>query len=160
MTLDVISLDGEDGQVELEQWRAENGVTLATTPFSSWDETFAKLKTDTFDIALVANPYVSLWGQAGVLTPLDLSRLSNWNDMFPALREGDFLRDEAGNVYAVPIAWGDGPYVYAPDRVDTPPVSFMELLGPRRGRAASPPSTTRSSSSTRSRSPTATPRRI
>jgi spermidine/putrescine transport system substrate-binding protein len=73
---------------------------------------------------------VSLWGKAGVLTPLDLSRLTNWTDMFPALREGDFLRDEAGNVYAVPIAWGDGPYVFAPDRVPNPPVSFTELLDP------------------------------
>jgi spermidine/putrescine transport system substrate-binding protein len=130
VTLDFIGLDGEDGQVELEQWRNEQGITLAKTPFSSWDETFAKLKTDVFDVALVANPYVSLWGEAGVLQPLDLSRLSNWNDLFPALRDGDFLRDEAGNVYAVPIAWGDGPFVYAPDRVPEPPKSFMELLDP------------------------------
>lgn len=130
VTLDFIGIDGEDGQVELEAWRTENGVTLAKTPFSSWDELFAKLKTDVFDIALVANPYVSLWGKAGVLTPLDLTRLSNWNDLFPALREGDFLRDDDGNVYAVPIAWGDGPYVYAPERVATPPVSFTELLDP------------------------------
>lgn len=130
VTLDFIGLDGEDGQVELEQWRNEQGITLAKTPFSSWDETFAKLKTDVFDVALVANPYVSLWGEAGVLQPLDLSRLSNWNDLFPALRDGDFLRDGDGNVYAVPIAWGDGPFVYAPDRVPEPPKSFMELLDP------------------------------
>lgn len=130
VTLDFIGIPGEEGQVELEAWRAENGVTLAATPFGSWDEVFAKLRTDTFDLALVANPYVSLWGQAGILTPLDLSRLSHWNDMFPALREGDFLRDDAGNVYAVPIAWGDGPFVYAPDRVATPPVSITELLDP------------------------------
>jgi spermidine/putrescine transport system substrate-binding protein len=129
-TIDIISLDGEDGQTELEAWRAERDITLAKVPFSSWDETFAKLKTDVFDIALVANPYVSLWGQAGVLQPLDLSRLTNWNDLYPALREGSFIRDDAGNVYAVPIAWGDGPYIYSPDRVDTPPTSIMELMDP------------------------------
>ena len=129
-TIDIISLDGEDGQVELEAWREERDITLAKVPFASWDETFAKLKTDVFDIALVANPYVSLWGQAGVLQPLDLSRLTNWEDLYPALRDGDFIRDEAGNVYAVPIAWGDGPYIYSPERVDTPPTSIMELLDP------------------------------
>jgi len=129
-TLDLIGLAGEDGKVELEQWRSDRGVTLATSPFSSWDETFAKLKTDTFDLALVANPYVSLWGKAGVLTPLDLSRLTNWESMFPALKEADFLRDEAGNVYAVPIAWGDGPYIYVPERVPTPPTSITDLLDP------------------------------
>jgi len=130
VTLDFIGIPGEEGQVELEAWRAANGVTLAATPFGSWDEVFAKLRTDTFDLALVANPYVSLWGQAGVLTPLDLSRLTNWPDLFPALREGDFLRDAAGNVYAVPIAWGDGPFVYVPERVPTAPVSITELLDP------------------------------
>lgn len=130
VTLDLIGLDGEDGKVELEQWRTDRGITLAKSPFSSWDETFAKLKTDTFDLALVANPYVSLWGKAGVLTPLDLTRLSNWESVFPALKEADFLRDEAGNVYAVPIAWGDGPYIYHPERVPTPPTSITDLLDP------------------------------
>ncbi|MFN8619953.1 MAG: ABC transporter substrate-binding protein [Chloroflexota bacterium] len=130
VTIDLIGLDGEDGKVELEQWRQDQGITLAKTPFSSWDETFAKLKTDVFDVALVANPYVSQWGKAGVLTPLDLTKLTNWNDLFPALKDADFLRDEAGNVYAVPIAWGDGPYVYSPERVPNPPKSFAELLDP------------------------------
>jgi len=128
VTIDIISLDGEDGQIELEAWRTERGITLAKSPFSSWDETFAKLKTDNFDIALVANPYVSLWGKAGVLLPLDLRRLTNWNDMFPGLRDAEFLRDENGNVYAVPITWGDGPFVYDPSRVSKPPTSITELL--------------------------------
>ena len=33
-------------------------------------------------------------------------------------------------MYAVPIAWGDGPFVYAPDRVETPPDSITDLLDP------------------------------
>jgi spermidine/putrescine-binding protein len=129
-TIDIIALSGEDGAKELATWREERGITLASVPNVGWDDTFAKITTDVFDIALVANPYVSLWGKAGALRPLDLERLSNWNDLFPALREGSFLRDEAGNVYAVPIAWGDGPYVYAPERVATPPTSITELLDP------------------------------
>ncbi len=129
VTLDVISLDGEDGKVELEAWRTEHQITLATSPIASWDEAFAKLKTDTFDIALVANPYVAQWGRAGVLRPIETSRLTNWSSLYPALREGDFLRD-SGNVYAVPIAWGDGPFIYNPAKVPTLPTSVMELLDP------------------------------
>ncbi len=48
----------------------------------------------------------------------------------PALRESPAIRGEDGKIYGVPIIWGDGPYVYAPDRVDTPPTSIMELLQP------------------------------
>jgi len=129
-TLDIIALDGEDGDAELAEWRAERDITLAKVPFSSWDETFALLKTDVFDIALVANPYVSLWGEAGVLQPLDLSRLSNFENLFPALRDGSFIRDDEGNVYAVPIAWGDGPYIYNPANIENPPTSITELTDP------------------------------
>lgn len=129
-TLDVIALDGEDGKKELEAWRQERSITLASTPLASWDEAFAKLKTDTFDLALVANPYVSVWAAAGVLTPIDTGRLTNWPAMFPALSGGDFLRGPDGQVYAVPIAWGDGPYIYDPAKVQTPPKSVMELLDP------------------------------
>ena len=129
-TLDIISLDGEDGQNELEAWRAERDITLAKVPFASWDETFAKLKTDVFDIALVANPYVTLWGEAGVLTPLDLSKLPNWENVYPAFREGDFIRGTDGSVYAVPIAWGDGPFIYHPERVAEVPTTILELTDP------------------------------
>ncbi len=158
VTLDLIGLEGEDGKVELEQWRADRGITLASSPFASWDETFAKLKTDTFDLALVSNPYVSLWGKAGVLTPLDLTRLHQLGSMFPALKDADFLRDEAGNVYAVPIAWGDGPYVYAPERVPTPPHP-SRTCSTRPGMVDCSRSMTRSSSSISSRWPRATRRR-
>jgi spermidine/putrescine transport system substrate-binding protein len=129
-TLDIIALSGEDGATELQAWRDERGITLASVPNVGWDDTFAKLTTDVFDIALVANPYVTLWGEAGAIRPLELDRLTNWNDLFPALRDGSFLRDDEGNVYAVPIAWGDGPYVYAPDRVETPPTSITDLMDP------------------------------
>jgi len=130
LTLNVIALDGEDGKKELEDWRKQVGLEFAVTPNSGWDATYAKLKTDQFDIALVANPFVSLWGTAGILTPIDTSRLANWNDLYPALRDGDFLKDAAGKIYAVPIAWGDGPYIYNPATITTAPKSIMELLDP------------------------------
>ena len=129
-TLDIIALDGEDGKKELEAWRQERSITLASTPLASWDEAFAKLKIDTFDLALVANPYVSVWAAAGVLRPIDTGRLINWPSMFPALSGGDFLKGPNGKVYAVPIAWGDGPYIYNPAKVQAPPKSVMELLDP------------------------------
>jgi spermidine/putrescine-binding protein len=128
-TINIIALDGEDGKKELEAWRTANNVQFAITPNSGWDATFAKLKTDQFDIALVANPFVTQWATAGILTPIDTTRLSNWNSLFPGLRDGDFLRKGA-QVYAVPIAWGDGPYVYDPAKIKTPPKSIAELVDP------------------------------
>ena len=49
--------------------------------------------------------------------------------MYPALRDGDFIKNN-GQVFAVPIAWGDGPYIYNPDTIKTPPKSIAELLDP------------------------------
>jgi spermidine/putrescine transport system substrate-binding protein len=125
-----IGPDGEEGKAELEQWRTDHGVTLVATPVAGWDARFAKLQTDSFDVAVVANPYVAQWAAAGVLAPIDTSRLSNWADVFPGLQQAEFLADSQGKIYAVPIAWGDGPYVYNPAKVATPPTSIVELLDP------------------------------
>ena len=158
VTLDFIGIDGEDGQVELEAWRTENGVTLAKTPFSSWDELFAKLKTDVFDLALVANPYVSLWGTGGRADA-------------PGPHPPDQLERPVPGAARGRLPAGRGRATCTPSRSRgaTARTSMRPSGSPRRrsasrscwtrrGRVASPRSTTRSSSSTSSRSPRATPR--
>jgi len=37
------------------------------------------------------NPFVHRFAQAGIITPLDTSRLTNWPDVFPGLRSAPFL---------------------------------------------------------------------
>jgi spermidine/putrescine-binding protein len=67
---------------------------------------------------------------SGILQPIDTSRLTNWDDLFPGLRDNSGIRDSSGQVFGVPLVWGDGPFVYAPERVENLPVSYLELADP------------------------------
>lgn len=58
---------------------------------------------------------------AGLLVPIDTSKLGNYGDIFPQLRELPEMSD-GSDVYAVPAAWGDSSIIYrrdlAPEYVD------------------------------------------
>jgi len=51
-----------------------------------------------------------------VLEPLDTSRIDNWNDMFPEVRDLPSGMVDGKNYFA-PVDWGDTTLFYMPDRV-------------------------------------------
>ncbi len=130
-TLSFIGLDGEAGEVELEAWREENNVSLETNWPGNWQQFVTAIKVgDVYDLATIAYFQAQRQIEAGLFHPIDTSRLENWNTMFAGLRENVSLRGADGQVYGVPIAWGDGPFIYHPERVANPPQSVLELSGP------------------------------
>lgn len=130
-TLSYIGLEGEEGKVELESWRDERNVSLETSWPGDFSQQIAAIKVgQKFDLATIPYHQAERMIGAGALLPIDTSLLSNWDLVAEGLRENPVLRDDDGNVYGVPIAWGDGPFIYSPERVATPPSSVMELLEP------------------------------
>ena len=119
--IEFIGLDGEDAAniASATAWRDERGVTLNSKYIGTGDEIFAALTAgQQFDIAISFNPYVNRYATAGLIQPLDTSRLSNWADMFDGLKNSTFLNPTGPNQpYGAPIAWGDGPVVYNPAKV-------------------------------------------
>ncbi len=131
VTLTFIGLAGEEGEAELADWRAENNVALEGSWPGDWTQLIsAILVGQEFDLATIPYHQGQRMIASGILQPLDTSRLSHWDDMVPGLREHPSLRDPDGNVYGAPIAWGDGPYVYHPERAPNPPASIMDLAEP------------------------------
>ena len=133
--LNFLGLDGEDAaKVDLAtKWRDDHKITLASKYIGSDDEVFAAIKAgQVYDIAMTFNPFMQRFAEAKVIAPIDTGRLTNWNDMFDGLRSADFLNVN-GVPYGVPIAWGDGPYVYNPKKVTEAekPHSILDLLDPR-----------------------------
>lgn len=130
-TLSFIGLAGEEGDVELAAWREGVNSSLEGSWPGNWTELIAAIKVgNVYDLATIPYHWAQRMIASGVLQPLDTSRLSNWDDMVPGLRENSSLRGPDGTVYGAPIAWGDGPYVYHPARVENPPTSIVELLEP------------------------------
>lgn len=126
-----LGLDGEAGEVELEQWRTERNVVLETSWPGSWPQFDSAVRVgQRYDIGTMAYHQAGRQIAAGIWQPLDLDRLENFDKLIPALRDNPTIRDADGNVYGVPIAWGDGPFIYHPERVENPPTSILELLEP------------------------------
>ena len=133
VTLDYMGLEGEDAIGEAEAWRTENEVELQSRYVSGVDEVIALLSAGTIaDIATSGNADVKRLAQGGLITPIDTDRLENWDDLALKLRDGDFIRYE-GDVYAVPIAWGDEPYIFVPERLprEEIPNSVLGMQDPK-----------------------------
>lgn len=130
-SLTFIGLEGEEGEAELAEWREARGTELDSSWPGDWAQLISALQVgQTYDLATIPYHQAQRMIASGVLQPLDTSRLENWESVVGGLRESPSLRGEDGEVYGVPIAWGDGPYIYHPERVETPPESVLDLLEP------------------------------
>ena len=131
-TVDVIAPFGVDGSYLLGDWEAEQGVSIDVTAVDSfaWEMVRGSLASEAFDVVTVYDENLRALIADGLLAPIEICQLQNWDDIFPVLRETDFIRGEDGQVYAVPVAWYDTPFVYAPDRVSRAPDSILDLLDP------------------------------
>ena len=78
----------------------------------------SKLRTGfNADVVHPCSYSVRRWADAGVAAPIDVSRLSNWKDVFPQLQNlGDGMID--GHNYFVPFDCGSSSVLYRTDLVD------------------------------------------
>lgn len=133
VTLSFIGLEGEEGQAELKDWRAEHEVELDSSWPGDWTQLISAIKVgQSYDLATIPYHQAQRMIAAKIVQPIDTSRLENWDDVVPGLAEAGSLRGTDGKVYGVPIAWGDGPFIYSPDRVaaDEIPTQVADLMEP------------------------------
>ena len=86
--------------------------------FGNEDEALSKMRNGfNADVSHPCSYSVPRWLESGVVSPIDVSRLSNWPDLFEGLRNTpDAARD--GEVYMVPFDWGSASVLYRTDLVD------------------------------------------
>jgi len=66
------------------------------------------------DIAAPCTYSLGRWHDAGLLSPLDTSRLEHWNDLFPNLRDME-MGIFGGQNHFVPVDWGNSSVLFRPD---------------------------------------------
>jgi spermidine/putrescine transport system substrate-binding protein len=113
-------------------------VDLETAAFGSNDEAVAKLLAG-FE-ADVVNSCVDEatleMVQKGLYAPLDTSRLENWDDIWPSMKELPGVMAD-GQAYIVPVDAGTAGIMYNADVVTEPPDSWLDLFDPQwAGRAS------------------------
>lgn len=103
-------------------------VVVDFTYFEQDADALAKMQSG-FQTDLL-HPCSSWWGlyvEAGLVQPIDTSRLSNWPDVVPEMAE---LGHFNGEQYFVPWDWGYESIVVRTDKIDELPTGWADLWNP------------------------------
>jgi spermidine/putrescine-binding protein len=112
-------------------------IKLETSAMGSNEEAVAKIQAG-FEVDVVnscVDEATLEMAQKGIYAPLDPSRLTNWNDLFPSMQSLPGVQLN-GQIYMVPVDAGTSGIIYNADVVTTPPDSWTDLFDPQwKGRA-------------------------
>jgi spermidine/putrescine-binding protein len=107
-------------------------IDLETSPMGSNEEAVAKIISG-FQVDVVnscVDEATLEMVQKGLYAPLDTSRLTNWDDLFPAMKALPGVQVD-GKAYIVPVDAGTAGIVYNADVVTTAPTSWADLFDPQ-----------------------------
>ena len=130
--------DGFDPDYMESFYETYPNIELETASFSSNEEAVAKIQAG-FE-ADVINSCVDEatleMVNKGMYMPLDTSRLENWDDIWPGMKELPGVQVD-GQAYIVPVDAGTAGIMYNADVITTPPTSWKDLFDPQyAGRAS------------------------
>lgn len=96
--------------------------------FGDEEEAFQKIRAGfKADLVHPCSQSIPRWRDAGLLKPLDPSRITAWDDLIPGLRDmPGFYQDD--KPYFVPIDWGNTALVYRTDLVPEEDVASLQVF--------------------------------
>ncbi len=114
----VFTWEGWDANEHHGQYFEKYGEYPNFAIFGDEEEVFAKIMAGAkYDVIHPCTYKVELWRDAGILQPIDTSRLSHYPDMIDALK--DIPGMNVGNeIWFVAADWGNTSVMYRPDLVD------------------------------------------
>ena len=99
--------------------------------FGEEEEALQKMRSGfTPDVSHPCTSNVQRWKDAGVLRPIDSSRIEEWDNIFPSFKDIKGVMID-GEVYHMPWDWGNTSIVYRSDLVDVEEESYSILLDER-----------------------------
>lgn len=132
-----------DGGAVLYTWEGFDSVDLmqdAKAPLSQSpvfqtfveeNEAFDNLKSGlAVDVAHPCADTFGHWNDAGLLQPMDVSRLSNWTNVFEPLKKIPGSEQAGGRLF-IPIDWGTTSVAYRSDLIPDPQDSYAMLWDQR-----------------------------
>ncbi|HEY1880676.1 MAG TPA: spermidine/putrescine ABC transporter substrate-binding protein [Caulobacteraceae bacterium] len=125
--LNFYNWDNYIGDTTLADFKAQAGVAVKMSLFSTNDELFAKLRPGNpgFDVIVPSNEYVTRLRIAGLIQPLDHARLPNLKNIQPAFLEAPF---DPGRRWSVPYTWLVQGLGYRRSKIDGVPDSWKWVM--------------------------------
>ena len=128
--LTVFDWSGYEAQEFHPGYVAKNGDSPTFTFFGDEEEAFQKIRSGfKTDLAHPCSQSVVKWREAGLLEPLDISRIEGWKDMNPAIMAMKDLATTAdGTAWFMPWDWGNTLLTYNSEKVDAADIKSLKSL--------------------------------
>jgi spermidine/putrescine-binding protein len=129
--LHLFTWEGEADPSFVKPFEQKYGVKVTASYISTEDQELAKMATGgthLYDVVIAASDNREQMMQAGVIKPLDTSKLANHGSIFPFLKPSYQLK---GKTWAIPSDWGVNPFIYSTKVFKTPPTSWNVLWSPK-----------------------------
>jgi len=130
--LNFLGWEGYTDASFVKDFEKETGCKVTSTFVGSNDDFAPKLSASpgVYDIVSVSADTTGVMVQAGLVEPIDLSKIKGWNGIFPLFRNATGINHD-GKVYGVPLTWGSIPLMYRTDKISQPPDSYAALWDPK-----------------------------
>ncbi len=130
--------EGYADQSFVADFEKETGCKVTATYVGSNDDFAPKLAAGggLYDIVSVSADSTGVLVAAGLVAPLDVSRIEAFNDIYPLFRNAKGINAD-GQVWGVPLTWGSIPLMYRTDKISEVPDSYAALWDEKyKGRVA------------------------
>jgi len=131
-TLNILCWEGYADPVFTKAFEEKYGVTVKGTYFGSSDELVSKLQNgggEAYDIISPSSDVAGYIVSNGLVAPLDVKAISQWDSISPPLRNMADVINE-GKVYGLPFTWGPDYLIYDADVVKKEPDSWKVFQNP------------------------------
>jgi len=132
-TLNLLVWEGYADPSFVKAFEEQNHCKVSASYMGSSDELVAKLRggsAGNYDVISPSSDVATMISEAGLASPLDLSKLPTYEHLAPKLRAMPLVRVN-GNVYGVPFMWGPNPLLYDSKAFAAPPESWAAMWDPK-----------------------------
>jgi spermidine/putrescine-binding protein len=132
-TLNLLVWEGYADPSFVKAFEEQNRCKVSASYMGSSDELVAKLRggsAGNYDVISPSSDVATMISEAGLASPLDLSKLPTYEQLAPKLRAMPLVRVN-GNVYGVPFMWGPNPLLYDSKAFAAPPESWAAMWDPK-----------------------------
>jgi spermidine/putrescine transport system substrate-binding protein len=112
------------------KYTEKHGDAPTFTFFGDEDEAFEKMRSGfKADLAHPCSQSVVKWRDAGLLQPLDTSRITAWKDLNPGIMKmKNLATSEDGTAWFMPWDWGNSQLTYNSEKVDEKDIQSLKSL--------------------------------
>jgi len=136
--LSFLGWEGYADQSFVADFEKESGCKVSATYVGSNDDFAPKLAAGggVYDIASVSADTTGVLVAAGLVEPIDVSKVKRFKEIYPLFRNAKGINVD-GKVWGVPLTWGSIPLMYRTDKISDVPDSYAALWNPKyKGRIA------------------------